>query len=105
MGNNTTKRDVQLAQFDTLMDIKNFCNKEGLKYWLHCGTLLGCIRHGGFVPWDEDIDIAMPLPDYKKFEKSFFNFKPDKYDIDSLNNNKYYHLRRHLQEDERRAFS
>lgn len=51
-----------------LMDfIDNVCKKYGLKWWLYAGTLLGAIRHGGFIPWDDDVDINMPRKDYEKF--------------------------------------
>ena len=52
---------------DVLCESRNVCDRHGLRYYLYCGTLLGCIRHGGFIPWDDDIDIAMPAEDYKKF--------------------------------------
>lgn len=52
-----------LKRFDQI------CRTNMLRYWLAYGTLLGCIRHNGFIPWDDDIDIMMPRPDYEKLCK------------------------------------
>ncbi len=52
---------------DLLQDFHNFCVKNGLHYSLSGGTLLGAIRHNGFIPWDDDIDVQMPRPDYDRF--------------------------------------
>lgn len=59
--------------FEALLDILErfmaVCDKHGLKYWAIFGTLLGAVRHKGFIPWDDDIDIAMPRDDYEKLLK------------------------------------
>lgn len=52
---------------EMLIDIKRVCDENDLKYYLVGGTLLGSIRHGGFIPWDDDIDIALPREDYDRF--------------------------------------
>lgn len=59
-------RKAQMRMLDILKVVDGICQKHGLKYWLTCATLLGAIRHGGFVPWDDDLDIAMMREDYLK---------------------------------------
>lgn len=60
-------RELQLVELEMLHDIKMLCEKYGLRYYLDYGNLLGAVRHGGFIPWDDDIDITMPYADYVKF--------------------------------------
>ncbi len=60
-------RQSQLVMLDGLQCLDAICQKHGLKYWLDSGTLLGAVRHNGFIPWDDDIDISMPIEDYLIF--------------------------------------
>ena len=55
------------VQLGILHEIDTICAKYGLTYFAYWGTLIGAVRHQGFIPWDDDLDIAMPRPDYMKF--------------------------------------
>ena len=60
-------RELQLIEFDILKKFKELCDKHDLTYYLIGGTLLGAVRHKGFIPWDDDVDVSMPRQDYIKF--------------------------------------
>lgn len=60
-------RQLQLIQLDILKVIDEFCQNNNIKYSLAYGTLLGAVRHNGYVPWDDDLDICMPRDDYNRF--------------------------------------
>lgn len=62
-----TLRRAQLKMLDILLAIDDVCRRHSITYWLDAGTLLGAVRHGGFIPWDDDVDIAMPAADLKRF--------------------------------------
>jgi len=59
-------REVQMVELDILTAFDEFCKKHGLNYYLCGGTLLGAVRHGGFIPWDDDIDLFMARPGYER---------------------------------------
>ena len=66
MLSNKELRKLQLAELDILKEFVALCQRNDLQYYIIGGTLLGAVRHGGFIPWDDDIDIAMPRKDYEK---------------------------------------
>jgi lipopolysaccharide cholinephosphotransferase len=63
----TPLRSCQLVMLRLLKIFDAICNEAGLQYWLDGGTLLGAMRHSGFIPWDDDVDVKMPIDDYHRF--------------------------------------
>ena len=68
-GEGSSLRQMQLRLLDILVEIDKVCRKHDIKYWIDFGSLLGAVRHGGFIPWDDDLDIAMPKEDFERFKK------------------------------------
>ncbi len=66
-----TLRELQLFSLGILKEIHAFCEERGLRYAVAYGTLIGAVRHKGFIPWDDDVDIVMPRPDYERFLREF----------------------------------
>lgn len=71
-------RELQLAELDGLNFFDSFCRSHGLTYYLCGGCLIGALRSKGFVPWDDDIDVLMPRPDYEQFLKLYKEESPSK---------------------------
>lgn len=78
----TEYKGVEVYQkelLDHLTKFDNACRKNGIKYSLHGGTMLGAVRHNGFIPWDDDVDITMTSSNYQKFKRILPVEMPDYY--------------------------
>ena len=67
----TDNRELRRIQLDILDRVVDYCSRHNLRYFLSSGTLLGAVRHKGYIPWDDDIDLYMPRNDYNELVKSF----------------------------------
>lgn len=76
-----TLRKLQLKELDTLVYFKEFCDKNNLLFYLCGGCCIGSLRTGGFIPWDDDIDILMPRDDYEKLYKLWDNDKHERFNL------------------------
>ncbi|MBQ9990101.1 MAG: LicD family protein [Lachnospiraceae bacterium] len=65
-----TLRQIQMVQLEMLEEVDRICKKCNIHYNIIAGTLLGAIRHGGYIPWDDDADVAMMRTEYEKFRKA-----------------------------------
>ena len=96
MGNYLKLRRVQSEelkdiQLQILNVVSEFCDEYKIRYWLDSGTLIGAVRHKGYIPWDDDIDIAMLRPDFDKFIQ-LFNSHNERYKFHCYENNaKFYY--------------
>lgn len=72
--------ELKKIQLEILDTVNNFCTEKNIKFWLDSGTLLGAIRHKGYIPWDDDVDIGMLREDFERFI-SLFNKMGGKYKV------------------------
>ena len=81
-------RRQQMRMLEILLHIDKICKENNIPYWLSSGTLLGAVRHEGFIPWDDDVDIEMMREDYLRFEKIFK--ETDDYVLQTHKNDPFY---------------
>lgn len=66
-----TTREIQNVSLNILVDVDRYCRQHNIRYSLAYGSLIGAVRHKGFIPWDDDIDIIMPRPDFIRFMRGY----------------------------------
>lgn len=89
MKNSINIDELKVIQLDILDNIHTFCKNNNIVYSIACGTAIGAVRHKGYIPWDDDIDIYMLRADYNKFIKSFPEIN-DVYSVASLERNVFW---------------
>lgn len=80
-----TPEEVKAIQLEMLKEIDAFCRNNSIRYSLSYGTLLGAIRHKGYIPWDDDVDLIMPYPDLLRFKEKLRSDSLKVLDIDTYN--------------------
>lgn len=83
-------RQVQARLLNILKAIDHVCREHHLTYYLLCGTMLGAVRHGGFIPWDDDADVGMPREDYETLLAHADEWMPQGYEVVSGGRTKGY---------------
>lgn len=87
---NDTLRHLQLTQLEILKVFDAFCRKNNLKYSLYAGSLLGAVRHKGFIPWDDDLDVCMTRAEYDRFIALWEKAPPTGYILQNKENSPAY---------------
>lgn len=83
--------EIRKIQLKILEAVVEFCELENITYYLSYGSLIGAVRHQGYIPWDDDIDLVMLRSDYERFIKKFNDYH-DQYKVYTANNMKWYPL-------------
>ena len=85
-----TLRKVHMVEKEILDEVVRVCDKNNISYFLMAGTLLGAVRHKGFIPWDDDIDVGMTYDNFKRFIEIAPRELNDKYFLQTWKNDNEY---------------
>ena len=85
-----TVKDIQKVSLQILKEVVTICERHNLRYYLYAGSMLGAIRHPGFIPWDDDLDIAMPREDYERFKEYAKTELPARYFVQDYTTDEEY---------------
>lgn len=92
MKKDISVEELKMIQLKILDSIDDFCKKNGMQYFLFSGTLIGAVRHKGYIPWDDDVDICMKRKDYDRFFAEFNQQRQDTLKAISTETEKDYYL-------------
>jgi len=92
MKKDISVEELKMIQLKILDSIDDFCKKNGMQYFLFSGTLIGAVRHNGYIPWDDDVDICMKRKDYDRFFSEFNQQRRDTLKAISAETEKNYYL-------------
>lgn len=83
-------REHQLCMLKMLVFFDKICKKHNIKYWLCSGTLIGAVRHNGFIPWDDDLDVEMLRDDFNKLKKVMASYENERYALQTHSTDRGY---------------
>lgn len=87
---NPELKKLQMVELNILKDFVRVCDSNNLKYYILAGTLLGAVRHKGFIPWDDDIDVGMPRADFEKFINIYYQELSEQFSLKTYKLDKNY---------------
>lgn len=85
----TTLRRAQLRELDMLLEFDRICRRHQIAYWLDFGTLLGAVRHGGFIPWDDDMDVCIFGSDYERLRQALIDELPSRFCLQDVRTDRH----------------